>query len=204
MKGIILAGGAGTRLHPITRAVSKQLLPVYDKPMIYYPLSVLMLAGIRDILVITTPDEQPMFRRLLGDGSELGLRLGYAVQPRPEGIAQAFLIGADFICGGTLRTRARGQHLPRPRLRRSAARLHRVRVPWRRRAPCCSAIPCATRSGTASAWPTPTGVWSDIEEKPARPRSTQAITGLYLYDGQVVDIAKGLVPRPGESWRSPT
>jgi glucose-1-phosphate thymidylyltransferase len=193
MKGIILAGGAGTRLHPITRAVSKQLLPVYDKPMIYYPLSVLMLGGIRDILVITTPEEQPLFRRLLGDGAELGINLSYAAQAEPNGIAQAFLIGAEHIAGehsalvlgdnifhgpgfgGILRRCIDG-------LRRGADGAVLFGYPVR--------DPERYGVGVAD----PDGRLVDIEEKPAEPRSNRAITGLYLYDEDVVDIAAGLRP----------
>jgi len=193
VKGIILAGGAGTRLHPVTRAVSKQLLPVYDKPMIYYPLSVLMLAGIRDILVITTPDEQPMFRRLLGDGSGLGIRLGYAAQPRPEGIAQAFLIGAEHIDGEPCALVLGDNIFHGPGF---AALLRRC-IECVRRGDDGAVLfgyhvrdPQRYGVGVADA----DGRLVDIEEKPARPRSTQAITGLYLYDRQVVDIARGLHP----------
>ena len=193
MKGIILAGGAGTRLHPITRAVSKQLLPVYDKPMIYYPLSVLMLAEIRDILVITTPEEQPLFRRLLGDGAELGLRISYAAQPEPNGIAQAFVIGADHI-GDESTALVLGDNIFHgpgfaATLRECIAGVERgddgavlfgypVRDPER------------YGVGVADA----DGRLTDIEEKPARPRSNRAITGLYLYDNRVVDIARNLQP----------
>ena len=193
MRGIILAGGAGTRLHPITRAVSKQLLPVYDKPMIYYPLSVLMLAGIREILVITTPEEQPMFRRLLGDGAELGLSLTYAAQPEPNGIAQAFLIGAEHIDGQACALVLGDNIFHGPgfaeTLRASIGGVERgddgavlfgypVRDPQR------------YGVGVADA----DGRLVDIEEKPEKPRSNRAITGLYLYDPQVVDIARDLKP----------
>ncbi len=193
MKGIILAGGAGTRLHPITRAVSKQLLPVYDKPMIYYPLSVLMLAGIRDILVITTPEEQSMFVRLLGDGAELGLRITYAAQPEPNGIAQAFLIGAEHIEGESCALVLGDNIFHGPgfatTLRDCIAAVERgddgavlfgypVRDPER------------YGVGVADA----NGRLVDIEEKPATPRSNRAITGLYLYDQRVVDIARHLTP----------
>ena len=189
MKGIILAGGAGTRLHPITRSVSKQLLPVYDKPMIYYPLSALMLAGISDILVITTPHDQEQFIRLLRDGSDLGLNLRYAVQPEPNGLAEAFLIGREHVgadtaalvlgdnifyghgLGGTLQEAARLQ---------TGCVLfgYQVRDP--------------ERYGVAEA--DADGRLISIEEKPAQPKSNLAVTGLYFYDNEVVDIAAELKP----------
>ena len=184
MKGIILAGGSGTRLHPITQAVSKQLLPVYDKPMIYYPLSVLMLAGIRDILIISTPHDLPMFRRLLGDGAELGLRLDYAEQAAAERAGRGVPDRRRARRRRPGRAGARGQHLPRPGLLRDAGpgpRRHRAPAT---RAACCSATRCATRSATA--WPssTPTGRLLSIEEKPEFPRSDRAVVGLYLYDNE--------------------
>ena len=188
MRGIILAGGSGTRLHPITRSVSKQLLPVYDKPMIYYPLSTLLMAGIRDILVITTPEDAPSFHRLLGDGSWLGINLQYAVQPRPEGLAQAFLIGADFLAGdsaclvlgdnifyGTgLGTALRGNtavdgghvfayHVSNPRE--------------------YGVVEFDTDGRVLS-----------IEEKPLVPRSSYAVPGLYFYGPDVVEVARGITP----------
>ena len=193
MKGIILAGGAGTRLHPITRAVSKQLLPVYDKPMIYYPLSVLMLAGIRDILVITTPEEQSMFVRLLGDGAELGLRISYAAQPEPNGIAQAFLIGADHIAEESCALVLGDNIFHGPgfadTLRHCIAGVERgddgaVLFGYPVRDPERYGVGVADASGRLT----------DIEEKPVKPRSNRAITGLYLYDDRVVDIARGLTP----------
>ncbi|GAA5155652.1 glucose-1-phosphate thymidylyltransferase RfbA [Pseudonocardia eucalypti] len=189
MKGIILAGGAGSRLHPVTRAVSKQLLPVYDKPMIYYPLSILMIGGIRDILIISTPSDLPQFRRLLGDGSELGIRLSYAAQPQPNGIAEAFLIGADHV--GTDNVALvlgdnifHGPGFP-AQLRRSIAELdgcvlfgYPVRDP--------------SRYGVGEA--DEKGRLISIEEKPAQPRSNRAITGLYLYDNEVLNIARRIRP----------
>jgi glucose-1-phosphate thymidylyltransferase len=188
-KGIILAGGAGTRLHPITLGVSKQLLPIYDKPMVYYPLSVLMLSGVRDILVITTPEDQTGFQRVLGDGREFGIRLQYSVQPRPEGLAQAFTIGADFI-GRDRVCLVLGDNIFfgqgfTPALRTAAAR---------------------ERGATVFAYkvkdPEQFGVVEfdaqmravSIEEKPSSPRSQFAVTGLYYYDNDVVEIARQVRP----------
>jgi glucose-1-phosphate thymidylyltransferase len=192
VKGIVLAGGAGTRLHPITRAVSKQLLPVYDKPMIYYPLSVLMMAGIRDILIITTPEDQAQFRRLLGDGSQWGIELSYAIQRAPEGLAQAFLIGADHIDGKPAALVLGdniffGQGISRV-LTEAVAGIeasggctvfgYRVRDPER------YGVAEVDRDGRLVR----------IEEKPAKPKTNLAVTGLYFYDGDVVEHARTLRP----------
>ena len=187
-KGIILAGGSGTRLYPVTHVVSKQLLPVYDKPMIYYPLSTLMLAGIRDILLISTPDDTPRFAQLLGDGARWGLASRYAVQPAPDGLAQAFIIGRDFVGSDPVRARARRQHLLRPRPARAACSA-RTRAP---RARPCSPIPSPIPSATASSSSTRTGRVLSLEEKPAKPKSSYAVTGLYFYDNRVLDIARDL------------
>jgi len=191
VKGIILAGGSGSRLWPLTLAVSKQLVPIYDKPMVYYPLSTLMLAGIRDVLVITTPEDQESFRRLLKDGGALGLRIEYAVQPRPEGLAQAFLIGRDFV-GKDAVALALGDNvfygagLP-DSLRAAATRASGATVfAYRVRDP--------ERYGVVEFGPD--GRALNLQEKPKHPRSPYAVTGLYFYDNAVLDIAAGLKPSP--------
>ena len=188
MRGIILAGGSGTRLHPITRGVSKQLLPVYDKPMIYYPLSTLLMAGIRDILVITTPEDAPPFHRLLGDGSWLGVNIEYAVQPRPEGLAQAFLIGADFL-GGDSACLVLGDNIFYGSGLGTALKAN-----------------TEVDGGHVFAYhvsnPREYGVVEfdadgraiSIEEKPVNPRSNFAVPGLYFYGSDVVDVARGISP----------
>ena len=192
MKGIVLAGGSGTRLYPITKGVSKQLLPIYDKPMVYYPISALMLAGIRDILVISTPDDMPAFRRLLGDGSDFGVRFSYAVQPSPDGLAQAFIIGEDFI-GDDSVCLVLGDNIFQGNGFSTLLR---------------QAVTDVDQGGKATVF----GYWVadpqrygvaefdsagnvlSIEEKPAKPKSNYAVVGLYFYPNRVVDIAKGIKP----------
>ena len=192
MKGIVLAGGAGTRLYPITKGVSKQLLPIYDKPMVYYPISVLMLAGIRDILIISTPEDLPAFRRLLGDGSDYGVHFSYAEQPRPEGLAQAFLIGKDFIGGdsvclvlgdnifyGMSFTQTLRQAVEDAEERNEAT----VFGYW---------VSDPERYGVAEF--APDGRCISIEEKPKEPKSNYAVVGLYFYPNSVLEVAEGVRP----------
>jgi glucose-1-phosphate thymidylyltransferase len=189
MKGIVLAGGSGTRLHPITLAVNKQLLPIYDKPMVYYPISVLMLAGIREILLITTPQDVGRYRNLFGDGSRLGMRFDYAVQPSPDGLAQAFLIGREFV-GADSVTLVLGDniffgHTLPDLLRRATAQSNGATI-------FAYEVVDPERYGIVSF--DASGRALDVEEKPAKPKSSWAVTGLYVYDNRVIEIAASLKP----------
>ncbi|WP_297451350.1 glucose-1-phosphate thymidylyltransferase RfbA [uncultured Alistipes sp.] len=192
MKGIVLAGGSGTRLYPITKGVSKQLLPIYDKPMIYYPLSVLMHSGIRDILVISTPWDLPGFRRLLGDGSSCGLRLSYAEQPRPEGLAQAFLIGRDFIGSDSVCLVLGDNIFQGPGLSSLLGDAVRTAEEEGKATVFGYRVEDPQRYGVAEF--DSEGTCLSIEEKPAHPKSNYAVVGLYFYPNEVVDVAAGITP----------